>query len=279
MSIANISNGESGLSVRGKLNLVIDDINAGLSDLSNLSKDDGAFVVGNGSTFVQESGNTARTSLGLGTGDSPTFNGLTVSGDLIVNGTTTTINSTTVTTADNTIVLNNGEVGAGVTDGSAGIQIDRGTETDYQFIFRESDDSFVIGEIGSLQSVATRQDAPSNGGLSFWNDGQKRFDTSANATLNSSGEITAAELTVGAVTFSSVSTDLNTAEADIDTVEDDVISNYLSIDALWKDKVGKNSSTTLKELELDNDLILSSPNGTRYAIRVTDVGVVEATEL
>ena len=39
---------------------------------------DGVFLVGNGDTFVAESGNTARTSLGLGTGDSPTFNSLTL---------------------------------------------------------------------------------------------------------------------------------------------------------------------------------------------------------
>lgn len=42
---------------------------------------DGEFVVGDGTTDpVAESGNTARTSLGLGTGDSPTFVGLTLSG-------------------------------------------------------------------------------------------------------------------------------------------------------------------------------------------------------
>ena len=39
---------------------------------------DGQFIVGDGTTDpVAESGNTARTSLGLGTGDSPTFTGLT----------------------------------------------------------------------------------------------------------------------------------------------------------------------------------------------------------
>lgn len=41
---------------------------------------DGEFIVGNGTTDpVAESGNTARTSLGLGTGNSPTFTGLTLS--------------------------------------------------------------------------------------------------------------------------------------------------------------------------------------------------------
>ena len=46
---------------------------------------DGEFIVGDGTTDpVLESGNTARTSLGLGTGDSPTFAGLTLTADLTV---------------------------------------------------------------------------------------------------------------------------------------------------------------------------------------------------
>lgn len=39
---------------------------------------DGNVIVGDGSGWVAESGNTARTSLGLGTGDSPTFTGLSL---------------------------------------------------------------------------------------------------------------------------------------------------------------------------------------------------------
>ena len=45
-----------------------------------LDVNDGDFLVGNGTTFVAESGNVARTSLGLGTGDSPTFTNLTLTG-------------------------------------------------------------------------------------------------------------------------------------------------------------------------------------------------------
>lgn len=49
---------------------------ADLDAISALAKTDGGIIVGNGSAFVLESGATARTSLGLGTGDTPTFNGL-----------------------------------------------------------------------------------------------------------------------------------------------------------------------------------------------------------
>jgi hypothetical protein len=48
---------------------------------------DGQMIVGNGATDpVAESGATLRTSIGVGTGDSPQFTGLTLTGDLAVNG-------------------------------------------------------------------------------------------------------------------------------------------------------------------------------------------------
>lgn len=46
---------------------------ARLVDIAALSVTDGNIIVGNGTTWVAESGATARTSLGLGTGDSPQF--------------------------------------------------------------------------------------------------------------------------------------------------------------------------------------------------------------
>jgi hypothetical protein len=69
---------------------------AQLADIAGLAVTDGNIIVGDGSNFVAESGATARTSLGLGTGDSPQFTGLTLTGDLTVQGTTTTIDSTTI---------------------------------------------------------------------------------------------------------------------------------------------------------------------------------------
>ena len=54
--------------------------NRSLSDLTALTPSDGAVVIGDGSKWVSESGATARTSLGVGTGDSPTFAGLDLTG-------------------------------------------------------------------------------------------------------------------------------------------------------------------------------------------------------
>lgn len=58
---------------------------------------DGEMIVGDGTTDpVAESGATLRTSIGVGTGDSPQFTDLTLTGDLTVQGSTVTVDATTI---------------------------------------------------------------------------------------------------------------------------------------------------------------------------------------
>ena len=76
---------------------------------------------------------------------------------------------------DNTVTINNGEAGQGVTAGSSGILIDRGTETQYQFVFDESDDTFKVGETGALQKVATRTNEENNK-IPIWNSSTNSLD-------------------------------------------------------------------------------------------------------
>ena len=57
-----------------------------LTTLGNLVHSDGSFIVSDGTQWIVESGSTARDSLGLGTGDSPTFTGLTTSGSVTIQG-------------------------------------------------------------------------------------------------------------------------------------------------------------------------------------------------
>jgi hypothetical protein len=80
---------------------------------------------------------------------------MTVQGNLTVNGSQFTVNAQTVTVQDNIMVLNAGQVGNGVSAGTAGISVDRGDEPDYQILFDETTDKFEMGPIGSLVPIAT----------------------------------------------------------------------------------------------------------------------------
>ena len=77
---------------------------AQLTDISGLTPTDANFIVGDGSNFVTESGNTARASLGLSTSDSPSFNNLTVTGNLTVSGTQTILQTETLTVDDLSLI-------------------------------------------------------------------------------------------------------------------------------------------------------------------------------
>lgn len=81
----------------------------------------------------------------LNTTNDVTFNDLILTGDLTVQGTTTLIDSTNLAITDNTIVLNKDEVGAGVTLGTAGIEIERGSVANAYLLYLESADKWVTG--------------------------------------------------------------------------------------------------------------------------------------
>lgn len=75
-----------------------------------------------------------------------------VDGDLTVLGTTTTIESQDLIIVDNTITLNSGEEGNGVSQGSSGILIDRGSATNAGLFFDESR-IFLNSGITPIQNV------------------------------------------------------------------------------------------------------------------------------
>ena len=69
---------------------------------------------------------------------------LTIDGNLVVTGTTASVESTNSTLKDNIIVLNQGETGAGVTLVNAGLEIDRGTEDNAQLVWDEVTDKWQV---------------------------------------------------------------------------------------------------------------------------------------
>lgn len=69
--------------------------------------------------------------------------GVTVTGDLTVNGTTTTVNSNTVNIGDAIITLNADETGT--PSQNAGIEIERGTSANKTLIWDEANDKWTVG--------------------------------------------------------------------------------------------------------------------------------------
>ena len=73
-------------------------------------------------------------------------NNVTISGNLTVNGTVTAVNSTQVDIGDNIIVLNSGATGSATAD--AGIEVERGSDTNMRLIWKESQDKWGVEVVG-----------------------------------------------------------------------------------------------------------------------------------
>ena len=68
---------------------------------------------------------------------------------LTIDGTTTTVDTANLAITDNVVLLNQGEAGAAVTGGTAGLEVDRGTSTNASLIWDDSDDTWKAGLTGS----------------------------------------------------------------------------------------------------------------------------------
>jgi len=107
-------------------------------------------------THKRINGNYELTTLGASDTVTLTTSLVTITGNLTVSGTQTTVNSTDTDIQDRVIVLNKGESGAGVTGGTSGIEVDRGSSTNSRIVFDESNDKWSIDNgSGSLTPVAT----------------------------------------------------------------------------------------------------------------------------
>ena len=88
-----------------------------------------------------------------------TFSGTTTVQNLIVNGTTTTVNSNEVNIGDSIILLNSDATGSPTEDG--GFEVERGNSTNVRMVWDESADEFVAGPTNNLQAVVLRPELTS----------------------------------------------------------------------------------------------------------------------
>jgi hypothetical protein len=138
---------------------------AWVNDPINLATDTiGAFVQnlveGTGVTITNNTGENATPTIAIGqavaTSSSVTFarletsGNVVVGGDLTVNGTTTTLNTETLSVEDNIVVLNSGATGAPTLD--AGIEVERGSSTNVALKWNESADRWELTNNGSSYS-------------------------------------------------------------------------------------------------------------------------------
>lgn len=90
----------------------------------------------------------ANGSITIGLPDNVTVGGnLTISGDLTVNGDTTTLNTQTLAVEDNLVVLNSNVTTSPTLD--AGIEVERGTETNAKLYWAEDVDKWSLTQGGS----------------------------------------------------------------------------------------------------------------------------------
>ena len=111
--------------------------------------------------FVLANAPVLTGNVGIGT-TAPTAM-LDVAGDIKATSlNVTTINSTQVNSSNidinsNMIMLNQGESGDGVSAGTAGIEIERGSASNYKIVFNEDSDKLQIGIGEDLKNVATEE--------------------------------------------------------------------------------------------------------------------------
>lgn len=100
-----------------------------------------------------QSGGTITLNTGTATGT------VIVTGNLTVLGTVTNLDTTNTVIEDNVILLNKNETGASITLGKSGIEIERGSSPNPEFVFDESVTSFVPS-LGSVTGTWTFRRAP-----------------------------------------------------------------------------------------------------------------------
>jgi hypothetical protein len=135
-----------------------------------------------GNIFVSKTGDTMN-------GNYNIIGDLFIDGSLNILGGATTIETETITIKDNIILINSTQTGTPLPTLKSGIEVERGDLTNYQFLFDELSTTFKIGEVGSLQAVATREDTPTNNRIPYWDNNNTRFNTDRLITIDNSNNV------------------------------------------------------------------------------------------
>ena len=123
---------------------------------------------------------------------------IVLTGNLVVSGTTTTVNSETINLADNIITLNSNLAGNVDPSQNAGLEVVRGTESDVLIYWDEGDDKWKVND-GAVKIIATE------GNIALGTDTTGDYV----ATITGSTGIDSSAATSGEGTTHSLTLDLN----------------------------------------------------------------------
>jgi hypothetical protein len=161
---------------------------------------------GNYKVTVQ-SGGTITLDTGLNVGQ------VRITGDLLVQGTTTTVQSTEVTIRDNILELNSGETGPGITLTEAGLRLDRGSFSDAFFVFNES-----ISWTNPVTGLLTQ------GAFVFKNEANSLVGIRTNSITTGGGNLFLINQGAGVVSVT------GTVDYELNVVDDDTLTNKKYVD-------------------------------------------------
>jgi hypothetical protein len=122
-----------------------------------------AITQGNSNISVVDSGTgTVTVTVDGSTALTVDATGVTVAGNFTVSGTTTTVNSNTVSVADNIVTLNSDA--SGVPSQNAGIEVERGDEANVQIRWNEGSDTWTFTNDGAVyHPISTSTDVLTEG--------------------------------------------------------------------------------------------------------------------
>jgi len=166
-----------------------------------------------GGTGVTYSSGTISIGQPVGTSDNVTFNDVTVDGDLIVNGSSTTLNTTTLDVEDLNITVASGAVDSSSADG-AGLTVDGANATltysnaGDRFVFnKDIEAATLVGQVSDISNHDTDDLTEGTTNL-YYTDTRVRNAVSATTGLDydsATGVFNLADTTVTAGTFGSAS--------------------------------------------------------------------------
>lgn len=144
-SVTSLSAGSGTISTTGS-------ITGGATSVTSLNAGSGAIqttgTLNGGATNV-----TSLTSSGSITGTN-----LTLSGNLTVNGTTTTIDTTNLLIEDNMVVLNKNQTGTPSSSLDSGIEVERGSSANAKLYWDEATDKWKVNLGGTVKTLAFAED-------------------------------------------------------------------------------------------------------------------------